>query len=583
VMRLQLASPENTLVGPDLYNQLFTMHGSTMMFLFAVPIVEAIGLYFVPLMIGSSNVAYPRLNALGYWVYLIGGLFLWTSFAFDIGPDTGWFSYVPLSGPEFSPGKRVDTWSQLITFTEIAALIAAVEIIVTVLKQRAPGMSLNRIPIFVWSMLFTAFMVLFAMSTIATASLLLALDRMFGMHFFNQVEGGDALLWQHLFWFFGHPEVYIIFLPATGMISTLLPAFTRRPVFGYTALVFALVVTSFLSFGLWVHHMLTTGMSHLASSFFTSASIMIAIPSGVQVFCWLATIWSGKLEFKTPFLFVIGFLLLFVMGGLTGVMQAAIPFDQQVHDTYFVVAHFHYVLIGGALFPIFGALYYWFPKVTGRMLDERLGRWHCALFFVGVNLTFFPMHFLGLLGMPRRVYTYVDGVGWGGLNLLATLGAFVIGASVLAFVMNVALSLRRGALAGANPWDADTLEWAATSPPAPFNFHPPPVVEGREALWSRSTEPPLVVGLGHERREILSTTVLDGEPDNRYESPGPTIVPLLAALACGVIFIGAVYSPWAALAGCALLVPPLVLWGWPKGHAEERRSNAHRGAAEEPV
>jgi cytochrome c oxidase subunit I+III len=564
VMRLQLAQPENALLGPDAYNQFFTVHGTTMMFLFAVPIVEAIGLYFVPLMLGTRNVAFPRLNALGYWIYLVGGLFLWTSFAIGVGPDAGWFSYVPLSGPEFSPGKRADVWAQTVTFTEIAALIAAVEIIVTVLKQRAPGMTLNRVPLFVWSMFVTSFMVILAMPTVATASVMLALDRLIGMHFFNPAEGGDALLWQHLFWFFGHPEVYIIFLPATGFVSTVLPAFTRRPVFGYTVLVFALVTTAFLSFALWVHHMLTTGIPHHGSSFFTAASIMIAIPSGLQVFCWIASIWSGRPVFRTPLLFVAGFVVLFVMGGLTGVMVAAIPFDLQAHDTHFIVAHFHYVLVGGSVFPLFAAIYYWFPKMTGRMLSERLGRWHFWLMFVGMNLTFFPLHILGLMGMPRRVYTYRDELEWGDMNLLATAGSVVIALSVAVFIINSFASLRRGARAADNPWDAETLEWATSSPPPSFNFHPLPGVDGRSPLWSRSADTPYVVGLALDRREMLVTSALDAEPDGRNDPPGPTIWPFYASLAVGVTFIGSIFTPWGAVAGAVLLVPLLIGWGWPK-------------------
>jgi cytochrome c oxidase subunit 1 len=569
VMRLQLAAPDAAVLGPDTYNQFFTVHGSTMMFLFAVPIVLAIGLYFVPLMIGTRNVAYPRLNALGYWVYLIGGAFMWISFALDTGPDTGWFSYVPLAGPEFSPGKRVDVWAQTVTFTEISALITAVEIIATTLKQRAPGMTLNRIPLFVWSMLVTSFMVLFAMSTVATASLMLALDRLLGMHFFNPNEGGDALLWQHLFWFFAHPEVYIIFLPATGMISALLPAFTRRPVFGYTILVFALVLTGFLSFGLWVHHMFQTGIPHMASGFFAAASIMIALPSGAQVFCWIATIWSGQLKLRTPLSFVIGFLLLFVIGGLTGVMLGAIAFNSQVHDTAFVVAHFHYVLIGGSVFPLFAALYYWWPKMTGRMLNERLGQWHCWLLFAGVNLTFFPLHILGFAGMPRRVYTYVEETGWGDLNLVATVGAFVIASAVGVFIANTVLTRMRGALAGADPWQADTLEWATSSPPAPYNYLRVPIVEAREALWQRSSPAPEVVGLATDKREVLVTTAFDAEPDNRHKLPGRSIAPLFAALAVGVFFIGSVFTPWGAVLGAALLTPALIGWGWPHAHEPE--------------
>src|SRR5215211_2498634 len=425
-MRLQLAQPESKLIGPDLYNQLFTMHGSTMMFLFAVPVMEAFAIYLVPLMVGTRNIAFPRLNAFSYWIYLFGGCFLWISFLLNIGPDVGWFAYVPLSGPEFSPGKRADTWAQMITFTEVAALAVAVEIIVTVFKQRAPGMSLDRIPVFVWSMLVTSFLVLFAMPAVMVASTTLILDRLVGTHIYNPAEGGDALLWQHLFWFFGHPEVYIIFLPGTGMVSAIVVTFARRPMVGYLLAVLSLIATGFLSFGLWVHHMFTTGLPQLGASFFTATSMLIAVPSGIQIFCWIATLWDGRPVFRTPLLFVLGFIVIFVIGGLSGVMVASVPLDSQVHDTYFVVAHFHYVLIGGAVFPLMGAIYYWFPKVTGRMLSERLGKWNFWLAFIGFNVAFFPMHVLGLQGMPRRVYTYLPEMGWGPLNRLASVGALIL-------------------------------------------------------------------------------------------------------------------------------------------------------------
>src|SRR5205085_3523873 len=359
-MRLQLARPEAKLLGPDLYNQLFTMHGTTMMFLFAVPVMDAFGIYLVPLMVGTRNIAFPRLNAFSYWVYLLGGLFLWIAFMLNIGPDNGWFSYVPLAGPEYGAGKRADIWAQMITFTEVAALAVAVEIVVTVFKQRAPGMTLDRIPLFVWAMLVTSFLVILAMPAIVLASTSLILDRLVGTHFFNPAEGGDVLLYQHLFWFFGHPEVYIIFLPAVGMVSTIVSTFSQRPIFGYLPLVMALIATGILSFGLWVHHMFVTGLPRLGESFFTASSMAIAIPAGIQIFCWLATLWGGRPRFDTPLLFVIGFIVTFVIGGLTGVMVASIPFDTQVHDTYFVVAHFHFVLIGGAVFPLMGAVYYWF-------------------------------------------------------------------------------------------------------------------------------------------------------------------------------------------------------------------------------
>ena len=573
MMRTQLSRPENSFLGPDKYNQIFTMHGTTMMFLFAVPIMEAIGLYFVPLMVGTRNVAFPRLNAFGYWLFLIGGSFLYVQFFLNTGPDVGWFSYVPLSGPQFSPGKRADTWAQTITFTEIVAIVGAIELIVTIFKQRAVGMSLNRIPIFVWAMLVTAFMIMFAMPAVATASMYLALDRLVGTHFFNPAEGGDVLLWQHMFWFFGHPEVYIIFLPATGLVSTMLPAFTRRPVFGYPAMVLALISVAFMAFGLWVHHMFATGIPQLAASFFTATSTMIAIPSGVQIFCWLATIWSGRPRFATPMLFILGFIFLFVIGGVTGVMIASVPFDLQVHDTFFIVAHFHYVLVGGAVFPLFGAIYYWFPKVTGRMLSEKLGKWNFWLFLIGMNMTFFPMHWLGFYGMPRRVYTYLASTGWGPLNLLATIGAYVIAISVIVFLVNVVTSLRHGEIAGDNPWDADTLEWATTSPPPAYNFLHLPVVQGRSALWDEGDEHQVAVGTSTERREVLLTTTLDAQPDSRESHPHDSIWPLAMALAIGVLFITAIFTPLALPIGAVLGFIAFAGWAWPTKEDVESESD----------
>ncbi|MFL5535189.1 MAG: cytochrome c oxidase subunit I [Gemmatimonadales bacterium] len=570
-MRAQLSRPENTVLGPDAYNQFFTMHGLTMMFLFAVPIMEAMGLYFVPLMIGARNVAFPRLNAYGYWVYLCGGIFLYLMFFLNTGPDVGWFGYVPLSGPEFGPGKRADVYAQAITFTEIAALVGSVELIVTIFKNRAPGMTLNRMPLFVWAMLVQAFMVLFAMPWVATATQFLAMDRLIATHFFNPAEGGDALLWQHLFWFFGHPEVYIIFVPALGFVSSIIATFTRRPVFGYPVMVLSMIATGFLGFGLWVHHMFATGLPQLGESFFTGASMMIAIPSGIQIFCWIATIWAGRPRFTVPFLFVLGFVMLFIIGGFTGVMIASVPFDQQVHDSYFIVAHFHYVLIGGAVFPLFGAFYYWFPKVTGRMLSERLGRWNFWLFFIGMNLTFFPMHQLGFEGMPRRVYTYLPETGWGDLNLLATIGAVTIATSMLIFVINVIRSYRSGLPAGDDPWGGETLEWATTSPPPHYNFEYPPVVESRSPLWDTVGEMPVVTGLRTDVRDTLVTTLLDAEPDSKHRHPNPSIWPLLTAIATTILFVTLIFTPWGAVIGTPLLLLGLLGWGWPRGREKREQ------------
>jgi cytochrome c oxidase subunit I len=568
-MRIQLARPESQLIGPDLYNQLFTMHGMTMMFLFAVPVMEAVGIYLVPLMIGTRNIAFPRLNAFSYWVFLFGGLFLWVAFILNIGPDVGWFAYTPLSGPQFSPGKRADVWAQMITFTEVAALATAVELIVTILKQRAPGMTLDRIPLFVWAMLVTSFLIVFAMPAVMVASTMLILDRLVGTQFFNPTEGGDSLLWQHLFWFFGHPEVYIIFLPATGMVSAIVVTFARRPAFGYLPLVLSLIAVGFLSFGLWVHHMFTTGLPQLGAAFFTASSMLIAIPNGIQIFCWIATLWDGRPIFRTPLLFVLGFFFIFVLGGLSGIMLASVPIDTQVHDTYFVVAHFHYVLIGGAVFPLIGAVYYWFPKITGRMMSERLGRWNFWLGFVGFNLAFFPMHILGLQGMPRRVYTYQPEMGWGTLNLLATIGAVILLVSFVLFLWNVIVSNRTGDVAGDNPWDAGTLEWATSSPPPPQNFDRIPLVTSREPLWAERGPLPVVAGLAVDHRQVVVGTVTEARPEVRESSPDPSIWPLFAAIAVAGTFLGSIFTPWAVVWGAVPVAITLIGWFWPKGTPED--------------
>lgn len=569
VMRLQLATPEARFIDPDRYNQIFTMHGANMMFLFAVPVMEAMAVYFVPLMVGTRNIAFPRLNAYSYWVFLVGGLLLWVSFVLDSAPDVGWFAYVPLAGPEYGAGKRADIWAQMITFTELSALSIAVEIVVTVFKQRAPGMSLDRIPLLVWAMVVMAFLVIIAMPAIMFASSTMIMDRLVGTHFYNPAEGGDVLLWQHVFWFFGHPEVYIIFLPAVGMVSTILPAFVGRPIFGYMPMVMALVATGVLSFGLWVHHMFVAGLPKLGESFFTASSMAISVPAGVQIFCWLATLWAGRPVFKTPLLFIIGFIVTFVIGGLTGVMVASVPFDTQVHDTYFVVAHFHYVLIGGAVFPLIGAVYYWFPKMTGRMMSETLGRISFWLIFVGFHLTFFPMHILGLQGMPRRIYTYQPEMPWAGLNLFVSLSAVVLATGFLVFFIDIVRSFAKGRPAGNNPWGAATLEWATPSPPPPFNFRSIPVVGSRDPLWENTGELPVVAGMRVDRREILVTSVVAALPEAREASPTDSVWPFWAAIATSIMLIWSMFSPWAVVWGSIPIAVALIGWFWPKGMAEE--------------
>jgi cytochrome c oxidase subunit I+III len=497
-------------------------------------------------------------------MFVLGGVMLYGALLLNIGPDTGWFAYVPLSGPEYAPGKRVDFWSQMITLTEISSLCAAVSVITTVFKQRAVGMSLNRIPLLVWAMLVTSFMIIFAMPSVMLASGLVAMDRLthVNTHFFNAAEGGDALLYQHLFWFFGHPEVYIIFIPATGFVSTIITTFSKRTIFGYTPLVLSLIATGFIGFGLWVHHMFATPLPRMGQSFFTGSSMLIAIPNGINIFCWIATLWGGKPRIKTPLLWVLGFIALFVLGGLTGVMLASVSLDVQMHDTFFVVAHFHYVLIGGAVFPLFGAFYYWFPKWSGRLLNETLGKWNFWLFFVGFNLTFFPMHILGLHGMTRRIYTYVAETGWGNLNLLATAGAVLMGVSVVTFLVNVAWSRKRGLTAGADPWSSPTLEWAAPSPPPAYNFLHFPSVRGRDALWDDFERAPLMVGIRSDVRQVINTSLMDARPQHTFDPASDSIWPPVLALTVGGCFFACIFTPWAIPIGAVLSGIVLVLWFW---------------------
>jgi cytochrome c oxidase subunit I+III len=590
-MRIQLGTPENTFLDPQTYNQIFTMHGTTMMFLFVIPFIEAIANYLIPLIIGTRDLPFPRMTALSYWTYLFGGIFLYSSFLFGVAPDGGWFAYVPLNSSEFAPGINMDFWDIGLSVAEIAALGAAAELAVGILRLRAPGMALHRLPIFAWAMLVTAFMIVFAFTPLIVGTAMLELDRKGITAFFDTDAGGSALLWQHLFWVFGHPEVYIMFLPAVGIVSHVVQTFSRRPIVSYPLVVLAILATGFLSFGLWVHHMFTTGLSPVAMSFFTAASLAIAIPTGVQIWSWVATLWTGRPVWRTSLLFVLGFLVILTLGGLTGVMLGSVSFDSQVHDSYFVVAHFHYVLIGGVLFPLFAGLYYWLPKITGRLLDERLGRWNAGLMFVFFNVAFFPMHVSGLLGMPRRVYTYPTGLGWDTTNLISTIGAFGFAAGVLLFVANVVRSLRSGPPAGDDPWEADGLEWSESSPPASAQFPRVPVVRSRHPLWEQaSLEPedpelervlrPLAWG-PETWRGAVAVAPLDGRPVAVVHMPSSTIWPFVMAVSFLFLFAAALLERMPLLlVGAALGIAALN--GWFRPMETERRAVEEIGTDPRP-
>jgi len=482
LLRVQLGSPDNTFLSAEAYNQAFTMHGTTMVFLVIMPMSAAFANYLMPLMIGARDVAFPRLNAFSFWVFLVGGLFMYSSFFLGGAPNGGWFGYTPLTRE--MPGNNIDFWVFGLQILGIASLSGAVNLIVTTINMRAPGMSLMRMPIFVWMSLVAQFLLLFAMPVITVALVLLTFDRQFATNFFNVEAGADPLLWQHLFWLFGHPEVYILILPAMGIVSEVLPVFSRKPLFGYQVMVFSGIAIGFMGWGVWVHHMFATGLGPVATSAFAASTMFIAVPTGVKIFNWLSTLWRGKIRLTTPFLFAVGFVTMFTIGGLSGVTHAVVPSDTQQTDTYYIVAHFHYVLFGGSMFGLFAGIYFWHPKVTGRMLSETLGKLHFWLMLIGFNMTFGPFHILGLQGMPRRVYTYPAGKGWDFWNFIATLGSFVIAASIAVFILNLWKS-RRNAHVGPDPWDARTLEWSIPSPPPEYNFAEIPLVTARDDVWHR--------------------------------------------------------------------------------------------------
>jgi cytochrome c oxidase subunit 1 len=490
LMRIQLAFPQNDFLTPQVFNRLLTMHGTTMVFFVGMPIFFGLANYVVPLQIGARDLAFPRLNAFGFWMFLFGGLLLYFSFLGGDGlygagtaPDVGWFAYSPLTSRAFSRGNSTDYWILGIFLSGVGSTGTALNLVATILCLRCKGMTLAKMPLFVWIILVDAALVLVALTPLAAAQVMLLFDRFLGSHFFDTQAGGSAVLWQHFFWFFGHPEVYILILPAFAIANEVVPVFSRKPLFGYPIMVAATLAIGFISLGVWAHHMFVVGLSPGANTFFAASTMAIAVPTGIKIFNWLGTMWGGRIRFKMPMLWCTAFLLMFVIAGLTGVMLAVVPFDWQLSDTYFVVAHFHFVLIGGLLFNIFAAIYYWFPKATGRMLDEKLGRFHFWFFAFGFNVTFLTMHFPGLLGMPRRIYTYMPDRGWDTLNLITSLGVVFQAIGLLFFLWNVVSALRAGEPAGDDPWDAWTLEWATTSPPPAYNFETLPVVRSRRPLW----------------------------------------------------------------------------------------------------
>jgi cytochrome c oxidase subunit I len=569
LMRLQLALPDNDFVSATTYNQLFSLHGSVMMFLFAVPIFEAFSILILPALLGARELPFPRLSAYGFWCFLIGGVFVCGSIFFDAAPQGGWFMYPPLT-TQYQDGPGADIWLLGLSFIEVASIAAAVELIVGVLKTRPPGMRVNLMPLYAWYILVVGAMILFAFPPLIAGDLMFELQRMLDWPFFDPARGGDPLLWQHLFWIFGHPEVYIIFLPAIALVAMIVPTFARRPIVGYSWIVLAAVGTGFLSFGLWVHHMFTTGLPNISLAFFSAASQAVALPTGVQIFALLATVLAGRVVRSVPMLFVLGALVIFVLGGLTGVMVALAPFDFQAHDTYFVVAHLHYVLIGGMVFPVIAGTYYFFPLVVGRQLSERHGRIAFWLMFAGFNIAFLPMHVSGLGGMPRRVFTYRGGQGFDLLNLVSTVGAFVLAAGFAVLLFDALRTAFRRGHSPRNPWNAGTLEWLAHTPTRPWGVRSIPVVHSRYPLWD---QPDLMrdvdAGRFHladapeGRRETLVTSPVDAVPEQCLRVPGPTFVTLWAAVFTGGAFIFPVFGQYVAAGVSAVLALVTILaWLW---------------------
>jgi len=582
IMRLQLARPEQHLLTADQYNHLFTMHGLTMIFLYALPILSGFSNFLFPLLLGSRDMAFPRLNAFSYWAYLAAGIFLYLALMHDRTPDAGWFNYTPYSLRQYDPGQGMDVYALGMVLLGISTTVGSVNFVVTLLQMKAPGMSINRVPVIIWGTLTASVGNLFAVPAVSLAFFMLWTDRNFDTHFFDAAHGGHPLLWQHLFWMFGHPWVYAIVLPAMGIVSDGLPIFCRRPLVGYTLVAMSTVLTMFIGFGVWVHHMFATGLPPQSLSFFGASSIVIVIPSGVAVFAWIATIFTGRPVYTTAFLFFAGFIFLFTLGGVSGFMTAAVPVDWQLTDTYFVVAHLHYVLLGINFFPVIAGIYMWFPKFTGRMMNERMGKWNFWIMFVGFNLGFFPMHWLGLIGMPRRVYTYPTGMGWDLPNMIISIGSFLFSAGILLFFINVFISLRRGPKAGRNPWDAPTLEWSTPSPPPSFNFVVIPSIATRHPLWESrigeseggsKLEEGMLLDNG---KQTISTTALNGEPQVILRMPEDSWAPLLMTLALSALFVGMLYHWWwFILAAMAASIGVTIAWLWPRAELGQTAEEHH--------
>ncbi|MAF53774.1 MAG: cytochrome c oxidase subunit I [Chloroflexi bacterium] len=560
LMRVQLARPDQIIVTPEIFNQLFTMHGTTMIFLAIMPLGAAFFNFIIPLQIGARDVAFPRLNAFSFWTFLAGALMLKMSWVLANAPNTGWFAYSPLTNSTYNPAHGVDFWIISLLILGIASLAAAFNFIVTILNMRAPGMTMMRMPLFTWMTLLTAILLVLAFPVITVALIELLFDRTFGMNFFNVTAGATPVLWQHLFWVFGHPEVYILILPAMGIISEVIPTFSRKPLFGYTTVILAGVVIAFMGWIVWSHHMFTVGLGPVTNSVFSVTTMMIAVPTGIKVFNWLATLWGGSISFKTPMLYAVGFVSMFVIGGISGVMHSIAASDAQQQGTYFIVAHIHYVLFGGAMMALFAGIYYWFPKVTGRMYNEKSGRAQFWLMFIGQNVTFFPMHFTGLDGMPRRIYTYDSAMGWDFWNMVSTIGVAILTLSFLMFVHNIARNWRKGEPAVGDPWDGRTLEWSIPSPPPEYNFAAIPIVQDRDDWWAQKQSRP-------ERVPVPVAGGADGEEGHDIHLPQPSYWPIVVSIGLLIAGYGVVYNdvifPFVfAIAGALIATVAVYAWAF---------------------